>query len=231
MTTYFKDTALALALIVLLCVSSVRAQSVFPMDVGSYWIYEGKTGWSRPGSSTIEEKVLQWRSQVVGRADGRGFRVAIFRGFPSDLAWYEPGKEPGVYALVETSHLAYYLLEHPRSEEVRASRKVEASELSSDRLLFRWPMMPGNRFGDPASVERADGMYVWVVEDRSPADLTAIRGVKKGKSATRYRLTLRTNPDHTFVDFVPGIGITHYTYGHHGTPAYTDLRLVEFGKK
>ena len=111
---------------------------------------------------------------------------------------------------------------------IMAGHRNEAARALECRAKHR---LFGDRFGDPASLERADGMYVWVVEDRSPADLTAVRGAKKGKSATRYRLTLRTNPDHTFIDFVPGIGITHYTYGHHGTPAYTDLRLVEFGKK
>jgi hypothetical protein len=62
------------------------------------------------GAAAVEEKALRWSSEVVGRVEGRGLRVAILQGFPSDLAWYQPGKKPGVYALVETSALAYYLL-------------------------------------------------------------------------------------------------------------------------
>ena len=199
------------------------------MEVGSYWLYEGKTGWSRPGSTAVEEQVLRWRSEVVGRADTPGFRVAILEGFPSDLAWYEPGKRPGVYALVESPGLTYYLLQDVQAQKVRASRQVAATDLSPYQLLLRWPIAVGDRFGDPSALERTDGMYAWVVEDRSPADhLKAIRGVRSGMSAVRYRLALRTNPDHTFIDFVPSIGIIRYSYGHHGTAAYTDLKLVEF---
>lgn len=53
------------------------------MDIGSFWVYEGKTGWSRSSSTVVEEMVLRWRSEVVGRADSPGFRVAIIQGFPS----------------------------------------------------------------------------------------------------------------------------------------------------
>jgi hypothetical protein len=137
-------------------------------------------------------------------------------------------KKPGVYALVETSELAYYLLEDLLTEKVRASGQIAVKDLSPHQLLLCWPMAPGDRFGDPTSLQRTDGMYAWLVEDRSPADLKAIRAVRSDMSAFRYRLTLRTNPDHTFIEFVPGIGIVRYTYGHHGTPAYTDLKLVEF---
>jgi len=35
-------------------------------------------------------------------------------------------------------------------------------------------------------------------------------------------------PDHTIIDFVPGIGITGYSYIHHGTVSEVKVKLVDF---
>ena len=58
---------LVVALILLLCAPAVKTDSIFPMDIGSYWLYKGKTGWSRPGAAAVEENALRWSSEVVGR--------------------------------------------------------------------------------------------------------------------------------------------------------------------
>jgi len=39
-------------------------------------------------------------------------------------------------------------------------------------------------------------------------------------------MAYRSNPDHTFIEFAPSIGITGYVYGHHGTVASADVTLV-----
>jgi hypothetical protein len=41
-------------------------------------------------------------------------------------------------------------------------------------------------------------------------------------------LSLITTADNQTLEFVPGLGITHYTYVHNGTTAEADVRLVEF---
>jgi hypothetical protein len=33
-------------------------------------------------------------------------------------------------------------------------------------------------------------------------------------------------PDHHFLDIVPGLGITRYLYGHHGTVAESEVKLI-----
>ncbi len=69
-------------------------------------------------------------------------------------------------------------------------------------------------------------MYCWVVEDDRPLDAGSIAGVPDGEW-TVHRLAMRTLPEHVFVDLVPGIGPTSFVYGHHGTPAGVDVRLIE----
>jgi hypothetical protein len=44
-----------------------------------------------------------------------------------------------------------------------------------------------------------------------------------------FTLVYATSPDTTTLDFVPGLGIVAYQYRHHGTPAETNLSLIEFG--
>jgi hypothetical protein len=44
----------------------------------------------------------------------------------------------------------------------------------------------------------------------------------------QYQLVYRTLPDHQIIEFAPNIGITRYTYVHHGTVSETDLKLIEF---
>lgn len=61
--------------------------------------------------------------------------------------------------------------------------------------------------------------------------LKNIKGRQSEKEGVKYLLARRTGPDHTFIEFMPGVGILRYTYGHHGTGAEADLRLVEFQKQ
>jgi len=37
-------------------------------------------------------------------------------------------------------------------------------------------------------------------------------------------------PGYEIIEFVPGVGITRYTFFHHGTVSETDLRLIEYHK-
>ena len=45
---------------------------------------------------------------------------------------------------------------------------------------------------------------------------------------SQFLLSFRTRPDHTIIEFVPGIGITRYVYVHHGTVAEADVKLIEY---
>ena len=196
------------------------ADDRFPTAPGTYWVYRGKTSWTMPGTNVVESRELTWRVEVKERRQGDGFEVAVLSGFPSDLAWYEPGKQPGEYALIILNGSAYYLVEGAAAvSAVREGQGMPAVQDSD--LLFRWPLHTGDRFGEPESVTRSDGMYCWVVEEARRSERSGIE---------RYSLTLRTMPDHEAIDFVPGLGVVAFAYAHHGTVSSTDLRLIEFGR-
>lgn len=60
------------------------------------------------------------------------------------------------------------------------------------------------------------------------ANLDEIKGVMPTIIADReYELMFYTIPAHRTVNFVPGLGITGYTYVHHGTTSEAYLELIE----
>ena len=76
-------------------------------------------------------------------------------------------------------------------------------------------------------IKRDDNMYCWAAE-KVKLHLNGVKGVSPQKEFTGFELAMRALTDHQFVTFVPGIGITAYIYGHHGTVSEGDVKLVEF---
>jgi hypothetical protein len=210
--------AVLIAVATLVTSFRATADGRFPTEPGTYWVYRGTTSWTLPGTASVETSELTWRVEVTRQLRGDGFEVAALRGFPSDLAWYEPGKQPGEYALIILDGSAYYLTEGADAVSAALAGKPAVDDYD---LLFRWPLHRGDSFGEPESVARRDGMYCWVVEEASRSPRSGIE---------RYRLSQRTLPDHEAIDFVPGVGVVAYEYAHHGTVASTSLKLVEFGR-
>ncbi|HEY5062965.1 MAG TPA: hypothetical protein VII52_15605, partial [Gemmatimonadaceae bacterium] len=71
---------------------------------------------------------------------------------------------------------------------------------------------------------RADALYGWEVERadrRSNLPHECGAGI-----AGAFRLTYRTNPDVSSIDWQLGAGAVGYRYDHHGTPASVDVHLV-----
>jgi hypothetical protein len=97
---------------------------------------------------------------------------------------------------------------------------------TADDLILRLPLHTGDLFGrDPA--ERHDAFYAWVVEGAGPVPVS-VRRVRPGVTDSLYSVVYRTTPDYTLVGFVPGLGVVHYMYSHHGTTAETDAWLVAY---
>ena len=73
---------------------------------------------------------------------------------------------------------------------------------------------------------RQDELYSWVVHrpDRPPAVPASC-----GASGAAYQVSLRTMSDHQVVIWMEGAGIVAYLFGHHGTPAWADVVLMDCG--
>jgi len=207
---------------------SALSSSQFPMEKGTTWVYEGTVKWTLENSNQVETKQIRWTTEITESFKYPEIRVAVLRGFPSDLAWYEEGKAPGTSLLIESDNCFYYLQAKSEQEALRLARGL--SSITDDlpqgaELLLDLPLRVGKRYDQFG--ERDDNMYCWYVESKS-LTIPHIEGINMQEAITSYRLIYRSNPDHEIMDFVPGLGIVRYIYEHHGTVAFADVRLKEF---
>ncbi len=212
--------------------SGEEAQRGFPLAKGTMWVYQGTTKWTQPKTGEVEERAVTWQMRITDLFTRGQVIAAVLKGHPADLAHFESGKEQGDYLIVRVGPGAYYLLRHTRGQEALRRLRDENDLLHGlvrgEEIFLDTPLTPGKIFGDAAQITRQDGSYCWTVESTRPAELEGIKGISSSDRRAEYHLVFRTRPDHEEIDFVPGIGITRYTYGHHGTVSETDVKLVEF---
>jgi hypothetical protein len=85
--------------LIAVALSSVRATAkplpIIPLDEGTEWIYSARVRWTVINSNHERGAAIQWRTRVVKSFKTDTAMAAVISGFPTDLAWYEPGEEPG----------------------------------------------------------------------------------------------------------------------------------------
>ncbi|MCB0181898.1 MAG: hypothetical protein KDI62_26955 [Anaerolineae bacterium] len=197
----------------------------FPLEKGAAWVYEGTVKWQE-GSEVLEDNVT-WSMEVIDTVDRLHVKGYLLQGIPLDLAWYEPGKAPGTHVIVQVGTKYFY------GDETTWSRLQDPDDLllelvTEGDLFLDLPLQANKYFGETAQITRSDFAYFWVVEGAETVSLENVKGADSQGDLTQYTLAFRTLPDHQLVDFVPGVGITHYVYVHHGTVSEADVRLVEF---
>jgi len=201
-----------------------------PLEKGTQWNYEGKVEWTVPSSSKIKSANIRWTSEVVDSFKGSNLQAVVIRGFPDELAWYEPGQTPGFCVLFCVSNRVYRLRADgengAKSLAWRLSKDPRTLPMNAEELL-EWPLAVGRKWGqEPA---RDDTWYCWCVENAEVKTLS-IKGFTGSRSPKVYQLAYRTCPDHQIMEIVPGLGIVRFVYNHHGTVASADVRLVSFNR-
>ena len=199
-----------------------------PLERGTQWTYEGRVEWTESGSGKVKSAQVRWVSEVVDLVGSSGVRAAVVRGFPDELAWYEPGQSPGFCVLLSASNRVYRL----RADGQNQARALAQRLLRNPRTvpegaeeIFDLPLAAGRKWGqDPA---REDTWYGWCVEQVQSKALSA-KGIGTKRPLKIYRLAYRTCPDHQLLDVAPGLGVVRFVYGHHGTVASADVHLVSF---
>lgn len=211
--------------------TTVNIDTPFPLKKGSYWVYEGVAKWTKNNTNQVNEKTLTWKMEVLDTIQRGHITVAILKGHTADLAWYQEGKEPGDYLIVQVNTDKFYLVSGERTQQVLQRVRDEgdflANLLEEWELFLEWPLMPGKVFGPSSQISRQDGGYRWNVEDRQQVGLN-VQGTSLWDKKTQYRLSFRTAADYSIVNFMPGVGITRYRYLHHGTVAASDFKLIEY---
>ncbi len=224
----------AILSIVMLCNPSILAvqqtQDFFPLSEGNYWIYSGKVKWTEPVNE-IKETSITWKMQITKRLKNGTYEIAILKGHPDDLCWYEPGQKPADYLVVWKSQ-NYHLIHVDKDlDKLISNESYLSSKVAFYNLFLVEPLKQDIEFGMEIDDKRPDHMYRWFVDNEEMTKPYKICGVDEQKAMKKYTLTYRTNPDHQIVDFVPSVGITRFIYVHHATVSEVDVRLVEFGRK
>ena len=208
-----------------------RGAMVFPFVKGTAWTYAGTLRWTVMNSNHVRTSRVRWTSEVVDAFDHGQIAGALLRGGVWDTAWWSPGQQPGSY-LVLRAGARYYLVcydAHMARETFRslkASRRTTLPASAQNDPWFSVPLNAGQVDRAPNYGGRDDTWYSWVVERVVPAQ-APVPGVPHAPHPG-YLMMYRTLPDEETVTLVPGIGITAFTYLHHGTVAEAHLHLIAY---
>lgn len=212
---------------------AVGVENGFPLSKGNYWTYKGTVKYQKQGFEKVFEKAASIKMEVTDVIGRDGIFAAKIKGYPLELAGFdERASERGNYLLVRAGSGSYYLLGESAIGE--ALKKIGDPDdvlhelVDESDLIIDLPLAKGKVFGEAEQVTRTDGKYCWRVDECVDTDLSAVKGA--GMAATKeFWLFHSTNPDTQKVGFVPGIGITSYSYRHNGTVMEFDVKLAECG--
>jgi hypothetical protein len=201
-----------------------------PLQKGTQWVYEGKVEWTGTGLSGAQTVKIRWIAEVLDVFKGTNTQAAVVKGFPSELAAYDPSQTPGFTVLLTLSNQMYCISVNGETQArtLALQYSKDPGRVPADVVaLFEWPLVVGRKFGqDPV---REDSWYCWCVERVSKGPVSGM-GFDGDLAQNTYRLAYRTCPDHQLLDLVPGLGVVRFAYTHHGTAASTDVHLVSFNK-
>jgi hypothetical protein len=220
----YKIILTSISIVLFLSILVSRAEEVMPVVIpltkGSYWIYNGTVKYQI--EEKVYEKKLTWKMEVTDVIKNGNIIVAILKGHPADLQFFEEGRERGDYLIVKSGDKKYYLLYEIDKDLIEKVKKGEdiSSLLNEQDLILDLPMFCGETF---PKTERDDTWYAWYVQS---TDYIQIKNFNE--SAKRYTLIYRTSPDIRIIDYVRGLGILNYQYIHHGSVSECNLTLTEY---
>jgi hypothetical protein len=171
---------------------------------------------------------LKWTMAVDAAATGPKARAAVVHGFLSDLIFSEAGRKPGYSVFLSVGDSLIMVPAASADEATQLARQLaDRPETlpASAVLLLDMPLIAGKKWGQESG--RNDDMYCWIVESEE-MHVLAVEGVDRAHPLRVISVAYRTLPDGTEMDIVPGVGITGYSYVHHGTVMSVQLRLVAF---
>ena len=199
----------------------------FPLKDGAYWIYKGNVRWTIVDPSEVAEKEITWKMEVkrvIQRNNIFGYEML---GAPWDLAWYEEGKEPSEYGIVQAGG-NFYQTSIDTVRRLTDDNDFLVGLVNEYDIFLDVPLIQGKKFCDTDSLTNPDDMYCWVVGDPIQKNTADIKGLTSSDAIFEFPIYNGTNPDHSIMYYIPGVGISGYEYHHHGTASDVEVRLIEY---
>lgn len=225
--------SLLILLAFLLLAPAAVGEEAFPLTKGTYWVYRGPAKWTDNG--TTVNKTVTVKMQVLETIKRQHVLFAVVQGHPSDFR--SDQRDAPHFLIVRAGAGAYYLLRGERLDvalkRIRNPKDDLLDLVKESELFLDLPLTIGKVFGETGQITRQDGndtthRWLWMVFKAVTRTFADVKGITPAKKWTEYKLFYRTNPDEQWISFVPGIGITSYTYRHHPDIEGAQLSLVEF---
>jgi hypothetical protein len=221
--------------LVLLTQALLGERSEFPLEKGTFWVYDGNVAWVAPNTTEVQRRTINWRMEIIDVISRDLVIAAVVKGHPRDLISFDPKREPGVSVIVQVHLRKHYLLEGERAQAV-LKRVKDPSDLLSDlvresEVFLETPISLGQRFCQAEMSTRTDWRNCWFVEEERTPSVKSIPGVPADWDGPEYGIAYRSLPSSEFVSFAPGIGLTSYDFSHHETSSYVQLKLTAFGRR
>jgi len=194
---------------------------------GNYWIYSGTVKWDA-SQGRIGKAEIRWKSEIIDEAARGDLKAFLVEGDPTDLAWYTPGKKPGLHLWIVYKD-RFYMVE---ADDAIVKRFKSPQDPLTDLVEAEDPVLQLpitlKRCTQPIKVEepreRTDLMYCWYIDQKHVEQLNASGAPA---SAEVLELSNRTAPDDEELGVAPETGIVSYDYSHHGTVSEAHVKLVE----
>jgi hypothetical protein len=207
--------------------SSAQLSDGFPLEQGTYWIYECAT--TRKGFNLPPvQKSFSWKAEILETMRQRDLVVALLRGHLDDLPGASEPKR-GDYLIVAVRNSAFYLVPPSTSQDLFHHLKQNRSGWAvlirgQGRLFLELPLVPGKGFPIEQAAKEESGPHQpgfdsWLVNDKRRLTLDSFKTDVPLGSVEQYSLTYALNKSEKQIAFVPGVGITEYDYhGYAGVP-------------
>ena len=210
------------------CAGSARDHAeVIPFVTGTVWTYQALLHWTDT-SDTRHRSEVRWTSSVIDAFDHGDVAGALLQGGVEDVfSWSRPPR-PRRYEVLRVA-ARYYLLSDVSKSAFAAVKAAGRKALPADldqHVWFDVPLMKGRVLRPRDMGRRDDTSYGWWIESVAPARLD-VPGLRD-PARQAFRLTYNTLASDLHEAIVPGIGITAFTYVHHGTLAEAYVHLIGY---
>lgn len=200
------------------------AWNYFPVEYGSYWLYEGQARLPLADGNMIEKTVIL-RTEVVDETIGNYDLVFSCKGYFTDILKLPKEHLASKQPIIEVPTIPFvYELKDSFLYYRMAPQKNHTNVIKSHPVLY-FPLEVGKSFASAGVALHADHTNAWYVMEKTPSQKWQVND----KPGTEYHLIYETDHERTEMCFVPGIGYTRYIFHQKDGKRDVDVELKEYG--